>query len=56
MSQQTQEYIKEMKAMYESIMKKCINNGELTSLDKLFLEIYKKTIEKGKEKDEQIYG
>ena len=47
MSQQTLEYIKEMKSMYETIMRKCIDNGELTSIDILFIEIYKRTIEKG---------
>jgi hypothetical protein len=47
MSQQTLEYIKEMKTMYEVIMKRCINEGEMTSTDKLFIEIYKRTIEKG---------
>lgn len=46
MSKQTQEYIKEMKKMYEAIMTKCVNEGILTNLDVLFIEIYKKTIEK----------
>ena len=49
MSKQTLEYIKEMKAMYEVIMKKCINKGELTDLDRHFIKIYKKTIEKGEQ-------
>jgi hypothetical protein len=46
MSKQILEYFKEMKAMYEIIMKKCVNEGVLTDLDIMFLEIYKKTIEK----------
>lgn len=44
MSKQTQSYLEDMQKMYEVIMRKCINNGELTSLDKLFLETYKRTI------------
>ena len=48
MSKQTLEYIKEMKTMYETIMKKCVNEGILTNLDVLFLEVYKKTIERKK--------
>lgn len=45
MSTQTQNYLKEMKDMYLSIMKKHFNEEELTSADVLFLEIYKRTIE-----------
>lgn len=45
MSVQIEEYINEMKTMYEVIMRKCICNAELTSNDKLFLEIYKRTID-----------
>lgn len=44
MSKQTQSYLEDMQKMYEIIMRKCINNGELTNLDKLFLETYKRTI------------
>lgn len=44
MSKQTQAYLEDMQKMYEVIMRKCINNGELTKLDKLFLETYKRTI------------
>jgi hypothetical protein len=33
-----------MQKMYEIIMRKCINNGELTTIDKLFLDTYKRTI------------
>jgi hypothetical protein len=44
MSKQTQSYLEDMQKMYEVIMRKCINNGELTNLDKLFLETYKRTI------------
>lgn len=46
MIQQTQSYLEDMKAMYKIIMKKCIDNGALTDLDVMFLEIYKRTIEK----------
>jgi hypothetical protein len=48
MSKQTQSYLEDMQKMYEVIMKKCVDNAELTSTDKLFLELYNKTI--GKEK------
>jgi hypothetical protein len=44
MSKQTRAYLEDMQKMYEIIMRKCINNGELTNLDKLFLETYKRTI------------
>lgn len=44
MSKQTQSYLEDMQKMYEVIMRKCINNGKLTNLDKLFLETYKRTI------------
>ena len=44
MSEQTQSYLEDMKKMYEVIMRKCINTGELTNLDKLFLKTYKRTI------------
>lgn len=47
MSKQTQSYLEDMQKMYEIIMKRCINEGEMTSTDKLFIEIYKRTIEKG---------
>ena len=48
MSKETQSYLEDMQKMYEIIMKKCVDNAELTSTDKLFLELYNKTI--GKEK------
>jgi hypothetical protein len=44
MSRQAQAYLEDMHKMYEVIIRKCINNGELTNLDKLFLETYKRTI------------
>lgn len=44
MSKQTMSYLEDMQKMYEVIMRKCINDAELTSLDKLFLETYKRTI------------
>jgi hypothetical protein len=44
MNKQTQSYLEDMQKMYEIIMRKCINNGELTDLDKLFLETYNRTI------------
>ena len=44
MNKQTLSYLEDMKKMYETIMRKCINNGELTTIDKLFLDTYKKTI------------
>lgn len=44
MDKQTRSYIEDMQKMYEVIMRKCINNGELTYLDRLFLETYKRTI------------
>ena len=44
MSNQTLQYIKEMKEMYQVIMRKCIDDGVLTELDMLFLETYKRTI------------
>ena len=44
MNKQTLSYLEDMQKMYEIIMKKCINNGELTTIDKLFLETYKRTI------------
>jgi hypothetical protein len=48
MGKQMQSYLEDMQKMYEVIMKKCVDNAELTSTDKLFLELYNKTI--GKEK------
>lgn len=47
MSKQTLEYLKEMEEMYLIIMKKCVNEDNLTDMDRLFLETYKRTIEKG---------
>jgi hypothetical protein len=47
MNKQTNEYIKEMKAMYETIVKKHIDKRNLTDLDRHFLKLYKKTIYKG---------
>ena len=44
MSKQTESYLEDMQKMYEVIMRKCINKGELTTLDKLFLETYNRTI------------
>lgn len=44
MSKQTLTYIEDMNKMYEVIMHKCIDNGELTDLDRLFLETYNRTI------------
>ena len=44
MSKETQKYLKDMQKMYEVIMRKCINDGELTTIDELFLKTYKKTI------------
>lgn len=44
MNKQIQAYLEDMQKMYEIIMRKCINNGELTDLDKLFLETYRRTI------------
>lgn len=46
MIQQAKSYLEDMRKMYEVIMKKCVSEGFLTDLDVMFLEIYKKTIEK----------
>ena len=45
MSAQTLAYIEEMKKMYFVIMEKYFNSGELSDLDVLFLEAYKRTIQ-----------
>ena len=44
MNKQTQTYLEDMQKMYEIIMRKCIKGEELTTLDKLFLDTYKRTI------------
>lgn len=46
MSRKTLEYIKEMKDMYFAIMHKYVDTGELTEIDILFLNAYKRTIDK----------
>jgi hypothetical protein len=45
MSLQVLSYLEEMKNGYLAIMKKYVDKGELSELDILFLEAYKRTID-----------
>lgn len=46
MIKQTQKYVEEMTSMYKAIIKKYFDTGELNELDILFLQAYRKTIDK----------